>query len=143
MAILAMNKIFIFGLNEQRKNVLEFLHKREIMEVSDFNGEEFGYSKQETVKTVSQFDSYIASASRAIAVLDEYFPEKAGLFSKRIHLDESKYEMTKDEINFVNKHIQQIINAKKTITENENSIGKINLKQSQITPLLSLDIPLN
>lgn len=138
-----MNKIFIFGLNEQRKKVLEFLHKQEIMEVSDFDGDESGYSKQETVKTISQFDSYIASASRAIAVLDEYFPEKKGLFSKRVHLDESKYDMTKDEINFVNKHIQQIIHAKKTITDNKNSIGKINLKQSQITPLLSLDIPLN
>ena len=52
------------------------------MEVADFDGTEYGYSRQETVKTISQLDSYIASASRALSVLEEYFPEKTGLFSK-------------------------------------------------------------
>ncbi|MDY3928971.1 MAG: V-type ATP synthase subunit I [Clostridia bacterium] len=143
MAILEMNKVFIYGLNEQRKSVLEFLHKQEIMEVDDFDSDKYGFSRQETVKSISQFDSYISSGAQALAILNEYFPEKTGMFSKRIHLDESKYSMTKDEINFVNKNIQEIIRAKKAIKANENSIGKINLKQSQITPLMSLDVPMN
>ena len=138
-----MNKVYIYGLNEQRKKVLEFLHRSEIMEISDFNAEENGLSRRETVKSISQFDSYIASAGQALYILNQYAPEKSGLFSKRIQSDDSKYNMDTGEVDRVNKHIYEIIRLSKLIKENEESIGKINLKQSQITPYMSLDIPMN
>lgn len=138
-----MNKIYIYGLNEQRKKVLEYLHKSELMEISDFSAEENGFKRAETVKSISQFDSYIASATKALEILDEAKPKKTGMFYKRTRYDESKYSMTPDEVTRVNKYILDIINLKKKIAENTESVGKINLKQSQITPYMSLDIPMN
>ena len=138
-----MNKIYIYGLNEQRKKVLEYLHKSELMEISDFSAEENGFKRAETVKSISQFDSYIASATKALEILDEAKPKKTGMFYKRTRYDESKYSMTTDEVTRVNKYILDIINLKKKIAENTESVGKINLKQSQITPYMSLDIPMN
>ncbi len=138
-----MNRIFIYGLNEHRKAVLEYLHQNEIMEISDFDAEENGIGRRETQKSISSFTQYIASASRALEILDMYLPEKQGMFTARTEADVSIYNMQKDEINNVNKHIYDIINAEKTIKKNLDNIGKINVKLSQITPYLALDVPMN
>ncbi len=143
MAILEMNKISIYGLNEKRKAVLEHLHKSELMEVSDFDAEDFGIGRKETAKSISQFDSYIASAALSLSIIDKYYPEKKGLFSGRIQTDESQYSMASEEINIVNKHIYDIIRSENELKQNEESIGKINLKKAQIEPYTALDIPMN
>lgn len=138
-----MNRIFIYGLNEKRKSVLEYLHKNEIMEISDFDAEENGMKRRETQKSISAFTQYIASASKALEILDSYLPEKHGMFSVRTEADESKYSMQKDEINKVNKYIYDIVTFDKNIKKNIESVGKINLKLSQIEPYVNLDIPMN
>ena len=138
-----MNRIFIYGLNEKRKAVLEYLHKNEIIEISDFDAEENGMNRRETQKSISSFTQYIASASKALEILDGYVPEKHGMFSVRTEADESKYSMQKDEINKVNKYIYDIVTLEKNIKRNIDSVGKINLKLSQIEPYINLDIPMN
>jgi len=143
LAILEMDKIYIYGLKEQRKGVLEFLHKSETVEIADAQAEEYGLKRQETVKSISQFNEYITSAAQALSILDKYFPEKKGMFSKRIESDESMYSMDTEEIGRVNKHIYDIIRAEKTIRTNEDSVSKISLKQLQITPYMALDVPMN
>ena len=143
MAILEMNKIFIYGLNEKRKEVLEFLHQSEIVEISNFDSEENGIGHRETEKNISSFMQYIASAEKALNILDSYMPEKHGMFSTRILTQMDKYSMDSDEINVVNKHIYDIISSQKEIKNNTDNIGKINLKLSQIIPYINLDIPMN
>lgn len=143
MAILEMNKIRIYGLNEQRKDVLEYLHKCEVMEVADSQAENIGLDRRETAKSISQFDSYLASSSHALSILDKYAPLKKGMFSKRKRADLSIYNMNKKEIDTVNKHVYDIIRVQKQIKANEDYECKINIAQSQLTPYLSLDIPMN
>lgn len=138
-----MNKIFICGLNEKRKAVLEFLHQSEIVEISDFNSEENGIGRKETQKSISSFMQYIASAEKALNIIDNYLPEKQGMFSSRILTELDKYSMNSDEISIVNKHIYDIISSQKEIKNNNDNIGKINLKLSQIMPYMNLDIPMN
>ncbi len=138
-----MNKIFIYGLNEKRKEILEFLHQNEIVEISDFDAEGNGLGRKETEKSISSFMQYIASAERALGILDRYLPEKQGMFSSRIESDLDNYSMNSDEINIVNKHIYDIIASEKEIKNNTDNIGKINLKLSQIMPYMKLDIPMN
>lgn len=142
MAIVKMKKISIYGLNSQRKAVLEYLHKKETVEICECNPEENGLDRPKTVRSISMFESYLASAEQALEILHRYIPEKTELFSKRIACDESRYNMEADEINIVNKHIYDILRADKQIKENEDSISKISLKQAQITPYMSLDIPM-
>ncbi len=138
-----MNKIFIYGLNDRRKEVLEFLHQSEIVEISDFDAEENGLGRRETEKNISSFMQFIASAERALNILNSYLPEKQGMFSKRIEAGLDKYSMNSDEVNVVNKHIYDIISSEKEIKNNIDNIGKINLKLSQIMPYMNLDIPMN
>ena len=143
MAILEMDKLHIYGLSEQRKNVLEFLHKSESVEIADAHAEDYGLGRKETAKSISGFNGYIADASKALEILAEYVPEKKALFEKRIQSDESHYSMDSEEINRVNKHIYDILRAYKTIKTNEDSISKISIKQMQITPYMKLDVPMN
>lgn len=143
LAILEMDKLHIYGLSEQRKNVLEFLHKSESVEIADAHAEDYGLGRKETAKSISGFNGYIADASKALEILAEYVPEKKALFEKRIQSDESHYSMDSEEINRVNKHIYDILRAYKTIKTNEDSISKISIKQMQITPYMKLDVPMN
>ncbi len=141
MAILKMNKIHIYGLKEERKGVLEFLHKCEAVEVDSIDFEELGVAKQETVKSISNFNDYIASADRALEILEGISPEKTGMFSKRIKSDD--YSMDKAEVERVGKYISKITVYEKAVKENNELAHKVNLEQMQITPYLEYDIPLN
>lgn len=143
LAILEMNKIYIYGLKNQRKGTLEFLHKSETVEIADAKAEEYGLKRQETEKSISQFNEYVASAAQALSILDKYFPEKKRMFSKRIESDESMYSMDAEEINRVKKYIQDIVRSEKEIKTNEDSVSNISLKQLQITPYMTLDVPMN
>lgn len=140
MAIVKMDRVEIYGLNSQRKAILEYLHRMEIMEFSDVADEEL--SKKDTIQYISQFDSYIASAGRAISALEEYTEEKKGLFQKRENMSPERYSMDKDEVNRVDKYIRRILKNQKSIREHEESIGKITAKQQLLKPYESLDVPM-
>ena len=135
-----MDRIEIYGLNEDRKKILEYLHKKEIMEFSEFSEEEL--QKKDTVQYISQFDSYIASAGEAVSILREKVPEQGGLFKKRKNIDIDRYSMDKDEVNRVDQYIRRVLKNRRSIKDNEESIGKISAKIEMLMPFLNLDVPM-
>ena len=143
MAVLAMNKIRIYGLKEERKGVLEFLHKCETVEIDGIDAEKLGVGKQETVKSISNFNDYIASANKALNILNSISPEKTGMFSKRIKADEKSYSADKSEIERVGKYIRDILKYEKAVKENSALVSKKAVEQMQITPFLKLDVPIS
>lgn len=140
MAIVKMDRIEIYGLNKNRKKILEYLHRAEIMEFTEISDPET--EKKDTVQYISQFDSYIASAGQAISILLKFVEEKGGLFSKRDVLGSDKYSMDRDEINRVDKYVRRVIKNHQSIKTNEESIGKINAMQEVLLPYKSLDVPM-
>ena len=140
MAIVKMDRVEIYGLNKNRKKILEFLHRSEMMEFTEVSGQDI--KKQDTIQYISQFDSYIATAGQAISILREYAPEKGGLFSKRETLDTNRYSMDTDEVNRVDSYIRRVIKNRRSIKDNEESIGKIMAKQEVLEPYKDLDIPM-
>ena len=140
MAIVKMDRIEIYGLNKNRKEILEYLHRAEAMEFVE-TGED-GLNKKDTVQYISQFDSYIASAGQAISILKDYTKDTGGLFSKRKPIETDRYSMDKDEVNRVDKYVRRIIKNQRSIKDNEESIGKITAKQEVLEPYISLDVPM-
>lgn len=140
MAIVKMDRVEIYGLNKNRKQILEYLHRKEIMEFSEISEE--GMDRKDTVQYISQFDSYIAAAGQAISILQNYVTEKGGLFSKREPLGADRYSMDKDEVNRVDKHVRRVIKNRHSIKDNEESIGKITAKQEVLAPYSDLDVPM-
>jgi len=70
-----MSRISVFGLHSDRKAVLETLHKRGLVEVCQPEPQDFSF--KETAQSIVQFDKYMQSAASALAVLDEYAPDKS------------------------------------------------------------------
>lgn len=141
MAILEMEKIFVYGLHSNRKAVLEELHKKEVMEVSEQNIEELNY--RETAKSVSQFDEFMRSAETALGILDEYAPEKSSFFSNRRILPMQKYSMKTAESDMTLKSVYEIIRLSEKIREHAESSRQVTVKQAALEPYLTLDIPMN
>ncbi len=141
MAIVKMDRVEIYGLNKTRKSVLEYLHKSQAMEFSDITDDRL--DKKDTIQYISQFDSYIASAMEAISILENFEDKKSSLFSTRPVLDLDQYSLAKDEINRIDGYIRRVIKNHKSITANEENIGKIIAKQNLLEPYKDLDIPMN
>ena len=142
MAILEMSKIFVLGLHSDRKAVLEALHKKELVEVCQPDTEDFSF--KDTAKSIAQFEKYMQSAESALAVLDEYAPDKkrAGFFSSRRVLPIQKYHIEADS-DAVLRSIYHIISLSDRIRECAESIRQIDVKLMALEPYLALDIPIN
>ena len=140
MAIVEMDRVEIYGLNKTRKAVIEYLHKTQAMEFSEIPNEQL--DKKDTIQYISQFDSYIASALEAISILEKYEEKKSSLFSKKPVLELEHYSLGTEEINRIDGYIRRVIKNQKSITANEDSIGKITAKQNMLSPYENLDIPM-
>ncbi|HIU48656.1 MAG TPA: hypothetical protein IAB04_04780, partial [Candidatus Avimonoglobus intestinipullorum] len=143
MAILKMKKITVFGLNRDRKQMLELLHQKELVEVSQVDREALGIGAQETAQHISRFDSSLASAGQALAVLDREAPEKQGLFYKRKKLGAERYSMAPAEYDAVLKDIYSIIRLAKQTKAHTEDIGKTQARIAGLQPYMKLDVPMN
>ena len=141
--ILEMSKISVLGLHSERKAVLEALHKRELVELSQPDAAHIRF--QETEKSVAQFEKYMQSAQAALAVLDSYAPDKkpSGLFAGRRVLPAQKYHMASSDSDAVLRLVYRVLSLSDDIREHRESIRKIEAKQTALEPYLALDIPMN
>ena len=141
MAILEMNKIFIHGLHSDRKSVLEELHKKEVMEVSEPGAIELKY--KETEKSISQFNEFIRLTEDALVILDGYANEKSGLFASRRIMPIQKYSMKSAESDITLKSVHKIIQLSEGIRENKEKLRQLSVTELALQPYISLDIPMN
>ncbi len=142
MAVVKSKEICIYGLNSQRKEILELLQKKGVVEVERMELRDSELRHAETAQRVSQFDSYIGSAQRAIEILDEYAPEKSGLFSSREELPIERYHMHDEESEKALKSALGVLRCADRIHENAESIRKIDSKQIALRPYAALDVPM-
>ncbi len=142
MALVRSKRIFVYGLNTQRKAILEDLQKSGTVEVSDLGIEGGDLKTKETAQSISQFDGYMNQIQHSLAVLDKYAPEKTGLFSSRRALPIDKYSMRAAENNDALKSVMEINRLADKIHENAENARRIDSKQIALRPYLRLDVPM-
>ena len=74
MAVLQMQRISICALKKDRKQILETLQRRGVVEISDLVLEDGVFEKSDTAAQRIQFEKDIAAATSALEVLDTYAP---------------------------------------------------------------------
>src|SRR5690554_5632023 len=79
MAKVRMKRIEIIALQQDRKNIVERLQRREILEFEEVGGDEL--AKMSVSSNIAQFDKYIETANEAIEILSPYSQRKKGLLS--------------------------------------------------------------
>ncbi len=146
MAMLQMQRITIYALKKDRKQLLEALQRRGVIEVSDLLPEDNVFHKSDVSVAKSGFDKSIASAKDAVAILNHYIPSSKSLLSAlngRSEVPLQVYEAFSEKYDSVIKTAGRIQALTKEIAENKADILKYQLQVEMLTPWVGLDIPMN
>jgi len=139
--ITPMQKITICGLNGERKYVMERLQKAGCVEF--INDTEVCLDTPSVSESLSQFERYLSISKSALAILDEYCPQKTAMFSARKDMSYKYFSMRKEEIKDIGALALKVINTEKSIKETESRMGSINARIASLAQWSNLDIPLN
>ena len=141
MAIVRSKKIFVYGLNSERKAILEFLHQKGVVELTGTENND-ALGSIATAKSISQFDGMLNTTRSALEVLDKYAPEKTGMFTSRRILPMGRYSIKTSSYEKALKSALEINQFADKIHENAENIRRIEAKQAALQPYLSLDLPM-
>lgn len=143
MAKLKMKRIEIIALQQERKNIVERLQRREVVhfeEVSDA-----ALVKLNTSSNIAQFDKYIEAASSALEILSRHSDRKKGILS----MFEGRREIEKgDFVKFLEnsgayiKLCYELIEARDAISQSYSQIARIEASLKNLEKWHNLDISL-
>ncbi len=146
MAMLQMQRIFIYAKQKDRKPILEMLQRRGVLEVSDVIPEDHVFRKLDVSHVRTAFEKNINAAREAVEILDRYAPEKKSMLSSlngRIVVSKedynafkAKYEQTLHTANHTIAYAKQVAELKAEILKDETQV-------EMLTPWTGLDIPMD
>ncbi|MBP3700314.1 MAG: V-type ATP synthase subunit I, partial [Lachnospiraceae bacterium] len=146
MAVLQMQKIHICALKSNRKQILEELQRKGIVQVETDGQEDEIFRKMDTGNVRSGYEKRAQNAEAALKVLGRYAPEKAGLLSslegKKVISTEEYYAQVKDQEAVV-KIVTRILALEKEIAETRASQVRADVTLESLIPWMSLDVPMN
>ncbi len=141
MSVMKMKRVNICALRKNRKRILEALQRMGVMEIeagkSD-DAEFIGTAPQRAV-----FERRRKESEQALAVLDEFAPEKKSMLDAL----NGKKQISQESFDYVVKHqddinslCRKICGLKDNITANEARILKIDAELEALNPWLSCDV---
>ena len=99
MAVMPMKRISIYALKNRRKQILELIQRRGVVEIDDRKADETVFAKMDTVPAKSRFENNAAALQSALDALDKLEPPEKSLFASlngRDAIPLSKYQKTAD-----------------------------------------------
>lgn len=146
MAVMEMRRVSICALKKDRGDVLELLQSMGIMEISPLISEDEGLSKMDTANDVQVFERKAREASLALAVLEQYVPEKqpllAALEGKKPVKRERLAEVSAREGLLMEK-AECLVELNKEIAETKADILKLENQMEALKPWMPLDVPMD
>lgn len=146
MALLNMQRIYIYALKKDRKKLLELLQRRGVVETRNMIKEDAVFKKSDTQAAKAVFERNIASAQEALEILDTYSPEKKSLLSSfkgRSEVSCEVYDAFRDKYDTTVDIAHQIIRLSRSIAESKAEQLKYRTQAEVLAPWVSLDIPLD
>ena len=146
MAVLQMQKIHICALKSNRKQILEELQRKGIVQVETDGQEDEIFQKMDTGNTRSAYEKRAQNAEAALKILERYVPENAGLLSslegKKVISAEEYYAQVKDQ-EHVMKTVNRILALEKELAEAKAAQVRAEVALESLVPWMSLDVPMN
>ena len=146
MAMLKMQRIYIYALLKYCKDILETLQRRGVVEIENMDLEDSVFYKDDTSAFQAQYQRMASNASEASGILSRYVPRKKGLLSSfkgREQISRSRYDELVDETQDILRVAYDIIACQKKIDANIAEKVKYQSQLEVIKPWLSLDVPMN
>jgi len=146
MAVLPMQRISLCALKKDRKEILEALQRRGVVEISDTLVEEGVFQKTDTASARTVLEKGIAASRQALAVLNKYAPESKSIFSSlegKKEISVEYYNQFGDKRDETLELAYRLIAIDKNIAENRAEIPKLQTQIESLTPWLGFDIPMD
>ncbi len=145
MAMLQMQRIYIYALKKDRKPLLEMLQRRGVVEISDNLQEDDIFHKTDTSYAKTNFEKSINICKDASEILDKYAPVEKPLLSMlngRKVVSSEEYDAFKEKHEPTVRKANRIIALNKEIAECRAEIQRLEVQSEMLKPWTSLDIPL-
>ncbi len=145
MSMLKMQKISIFALKKHRKDILETLQRKGVVEITDNNLEDNVFYKEKTSSQQASFFKNSQVAANACEILCKYCESKKSMlsaFEGRKPISKENYYTFVDNSTEIMRIAYEIISFQKEITEAKADIIKYQSQIEGLIPWKSLDIPL-
>lgn len=146
MAMLKMQRIYVYALLKYCKDILETLQRRGVVEIENLNLEDSVFFKDDTSVFQAQYQRMASTAKEANEILSRFVKQKKGLLSSfkgREQLTRERYDELVDETPDILRIAYDIISCQKKIDTNEAEKVKYQAQLDVIQPWLSLDVPMN
>ena len=145
MAVLKMQRITICALKKNRKAILEKLQSLGVLEVNHILDEDEDFRKMDTAERKTGFEKAAAAVDQALAILEQYAPEKKSVFSalegkKLISADEEM--KVREERRDLLRIARQIYDLDREHAEQQAAVSRLTNSIESLTPWLGLDVPL-
>ncbi len=145
MAIVPMKRVTIYGLQKQRKAVLEALQRRGVLDVQDTDLQSYGFERLETSAQRATFAKAAGNAQTALSILNQYQPEKTSLFGalegrKAVSLE--TYNSCVKRADKISGAASRLVALSKEMAELKAEIVRRETQIQMLQPWLPLDVPL-
>ncbi|WP_407384049.1 V-type ATP synthase subunit I [Ruminococcus sp.] len=146
MAVLKMQRIYVYALLKYCKDILEALQRKGVVEIENLNIEDSVFYKDDTSAFQAQYQHLSSTAKEANEILSRYVPRKKGLLSSfkgREQITRQRYDELVSETPDILRIAYDIISCQKNIDTNLAEKVKYQTQLEVIRPWLSLDVPMN
>lgn len=146
MAVIQMKRMVLCALKKNRKQILEDLQRRGVVEIRDTNVEDAVFQKSDLSDSRSVFTKNIAAARHALEIINRVKPENRSMLASlegKKQLTVRQYEEFAQRHDDTVKCAERIGKLDREIAENRAEIVRMQLEREALAPWSSLDIPLN
>ncbi len=143
MAVMPMKRISIYALKNRRKQILELIQRRGVVEIDDRKADETVFAKMDTVPAKSRFENNAAALQSALDALDKLEPPEKSLFASlngRDAIPLSKYQETADGAGELLKIASRINTLSKSCADKRPEILRLQTQICALEPWMKLDI---
>lgn len=143
MAVMPMKRIAIYALKNRRKQILELIQRRGVVEIDDRKADETVFARMDTVPAKARFENNAASLQAALEALDKLEPPEKSLLASlngRDPIPLSKYEETAQQAGELLKTASRINVLWKKCADNRAEILRLQTQIRALEPWMKLDI---
>lgn len=145
MSMLEMQKISIIALKKHRKDILEALQRKGVVEITDLSLEDSVFYKESTTSQQASFLKNSQTAATACEILCKYCEAKKSLFASfegRKPISKDDYGIFVDDATEIMRVAYEIISLQKQITEAKADILKYESQIEGLKPWKTFDLSL-
>lgn len=137
MAILRMKPFFLIDVLKNRKKILETLQKLECVQVEPITN----LKKINPHQTISQIDSMIHDADKAVEIIEKYSTKKDSFLKSTNFKSTEKLNVDIAKSNELHKKVKSILSSMAEIEKIQSKINKLENESLLLYYYLSLDLP--